>query len=254
MGKRRPFIAGNWKMNLDLTSSRELASGVVEVSRAYHDRDVMIAPPFPYLLPVKEVIGDSVFLGAQNCYFRPKGAYTGEVSCSMLRDVGCTHVILGHSERRQYFREDNATIHQKVKAAIEAGLVAVLCVGETLEERTSGKTFEVVGGQLEGALAGLGGLILQENLIVAYEPVWAIGTGRNALPSQAQEVHGFVREWLSGALGREKAQGLRILYGGSVTPENIDELMAQPDIDGALVGGASLDRKRFGRIIGFIEA
>lgn len=239
-------------MNTTLQSALELAGAVEETSKRYEDRDVMIAPPFPFLLPVREKIrGERPFLGAQNMHPEERGAYTGEVSGEMLRSVGCSHVILGHSERRQYFKEGDEFINKKVISALRSGLVPILCVGETLEERERGIAFEVVTIQLKRGLKGIDGLLDEKELLVAYEPVWAIGTGRNATPKQAQEVHAWIRKNLQGLLGKEGAAKVRILYGGSVSPENIDSLMAEEDIDGVLVGGASLDGNKFGRIIGF---
>lgn len=240
-------------MHTTLEGALELAKGVKEAALRYGDREVMIAPPFPFLLPVKEQLkGTKVFLGAQNMHYEDKGAFTGEVSPLMLRSVGCTHVILGHSERRQYFKEDDEFINKKLLSALKTGLVPVLCIGETLEEREQGKTFEVVKRQLINGLNGIDSLEDPEGLLIAYEPVWAIGTGRNATPEQAQEVHAFIRENLRSLLRSEAPEGIRILYGGSVTPENIDALMAERDVDGALVGGASLDAAKFSRIIGFL--
>ncbi len=239
-------------MNTTLEVALDLGRKVVRAALSYRDRDVMIAPPFPYLIPVREEIKDSpVYLGAQNMYHQRQGAFTGEVSPLMLRDIGCRYVILGHSERRSLFKEGDSFINKKVLAALEEGIIPILCVGETLEEREKGATLEVVAGQLRKGLEGLAERPGNPQFLVAYEPVWAIGTGRNASPSQAQEVHAWIRKELAQLFGWEFSRGVRIIYGGSVTPENIDGLMAEEDIDGALVGGASLDGEKFFRIIGF---
>ena len=250
---RRPLIAGNWKMNLSLneaiTLAKDISVGIIDIE----DRDVLIAPPFPFLYPISRVIEKSkLYLGAQNMHWEEKGAFTGEVSGLMLKDVGCTHVIIGHSERRLLFGEDDQTIAKKIKKAIDLGLYPILCVGERLEERQAGKTFDVVKSQLEGSLkyiieAG----DIPDTFVIAYEPVWAIGTGHTATPSQAQEVHEYIRAWIRQNFGEKKADSIKILYGGSVKPENIKELMSEPDIDGALVGGASLSADSFLKIIRF---
>lgn len=251
---RKAFIAGNWKMHTTLETALDLAKAVKETAQKYGDREVAIAPPFPFLLPIKDQLkGSGVFLSAQNMHPEEKGAFTGEVSPLMLKSVGCTHVILGHSERRQYFQEKDEFINKKLLSALKCGLVPVLCIGETLEEREQGKTFDVVKAQLVGGLKGIESLGDPKGLLIAYEPVWAIGTGRNATPQQAQEVHAFIRENLRLLLGDKTSEGIRILYGGSVTPENIDSLMAERDVDGVLVGGASLDATKFSRIIGFLK-
>lgn len=248
---RKPFIAGNWKMNLELQSAVELASKIAVSlnSEVFQKVDVAIAPPFPLLYPVYQSIkGSGVRLCAQNCYYEPKGAFTGEVSVAMLKSIGCELVIVGHSERRQYFKESDEMINKKVKATLQQGLFPILCVGETLEERETGKTIDVVRTQVERGLEGLD----KEDIIkvtIAYEPVWAIGTGKTAKPYQAQEVHEFIRNFISEKWGKEASQKVRIQYGGSVTPENAKELLSQPDIDGALVGGASLKADSFVSIV-----
>ncbi|MDY6973165.1 MAG: triose-phosphate isomerase [Thermodesulfobacteriota bacterium] len=255
MIERKPLIAGNWKMNLDLDESFKL----VEVITSGIDKsitvDVLVAPPFTALAAVKQAIGDSrIFLGAQNMHWEMNGAYTGEISGKMLNEAGCTHVILGHSERRTLFSETSETINRKVMAAVLLGLIPILCIGETLEERESGRTFDVIKEQLDVSLQ-----TLRENqgmppsTILAYEPVWAIGTGRTAAPEQAQEVHEFIRNWLKRSFGAETANQVRILYGGSVKPGNVVDLMAKTDIDGALVGGASLRAESFVQLIRFQE-
>jgi triosephosphate isomerase len=211
--------------------------------------DIVVCPPFTALGRVAKVLeGTGIKLGAQNVHHAEKGAYTGEVSLSMLKDIGVNHVILGHSERRQYFNESDSLVNLKVKAALASGITPIMCVGETLEERESGATETIVGGQLEG---GLEGVVLDrgEKLVIAYEPIWAIGTGMTATPEQAQDVHAFIRARLTQIFGADLAGTVRIQYGGSVKPDNAADLMSQPDIDGALVGGASLEAASFAAII-----
>ena len=215
--------------------------------------EVAIAPPFTALYAVhKELEGSSIRLAAQNLYWEEKGAFTGEVSPSMLKEVGCHYVIIGHSERRQFFGETDETVNRRIKAALGLGLKVIFCTGETLKEREEGKTFSVVDRQVEGGLRGLGENEVKD-IVIAYEPIWAIGTGKTATPEQAEEVHRFIRERLERAYSREIAQGIRIQYGGSVTPENIKALMDQKNIDGALVGGASLKAETFSKIVRFKE-
>jgi len=246
---RKTFIAGNWKMNLTVESGRELALQLKERIGGVEAVDVAVCPPFPLLLPVSEALkGTNIKVGAQNMYFEPKGAFTGEVSGEMLKSAGCTYVIIGHSERRHIFGEDNELINRKVHAALQIGLKPILCVGEQLSEREEGKTEQVVREQV---LRGVDGLSAEQfaDLTIAYEPVWAIGTGKTATPQQAQEVHQFIRELISREIGSAVADALRIQYGGSVKPENAAGLLEQPDIDGALVGGASLDADSFTKIV-----
>jgi triosephosphate isomerase (TIM) len=244
---RRPVIAGNWKMFKTLAQAEALAEDVR--NGATGDVDVVVAPPFTALSTVAGVLkGGSVGLAGQNMHAEAEGAYTGEVSPAMLRDAGCTHVILGHSERRQLFGETDEGVAKKAQAALVHGLVPIVCVGETLAERESSRTMEVVERQTERALRGLTADQVAA-LLVAYEPVWAIGTGRTATPEQAQEVHAFIRKHVSGSHGAPAAAALRILYGGSVKPDNIGALMAQADVDGALVGGASLEAFGFLKIV-----
>lgn len=251
--KRRPFIAGNWKMNLSLVEAKNLINEIKKITPKVKDRDILVAPSFVYLFAVKEVIGNSgIYLGAQNMHWDENGAYTGEVSASMLIEAGCTHVILGHSERRHLFNEDDELINLKVRAALQKGLIPILCVGEDLKEREEGATFDVIRSQIEGSLKYfIQGGGVPNGLIVAYEPVWAIGTGHTATPEQAQKVHEFIREWMSDNFSPDFSMKLRILYGGSVKPENIRELMAEQDIDGVLVGGASLKAEQFIPIINY---
>jgi len=248
MKSRRPFIAGNWKMHLGRSQAVELARRVKEVAAGLVQVDVALAPPFVWLEAVgRELQGSSVRLAAQNCHFEPQGAFTGEVAAEMLKDAGCRHVIIGHSERRQYFGESDELINRKVHAALRAGLEPILCVGEKLEEREAGKTLSVVERQVKAALDKVPGE-KAALITIAYEPVWAIGTGRNATPKQAQQVHAHIRSLLEEHFG-QAAQQMRIQYGGSVKPENIGELMACADIDGALVGGASLKADSFAGIL-----
>jgi len=247
---RRPLMAANWKMHK--TSSEAIAfmkellpkvrSGTVEV---------VICPPFPDILAISEITKDSVVkLGAQNMYWEDKGAFTGEVSCGMLKESGCEYVIIGHSERRKYFHETDETVNRKVKKAISSRLIPIMCIGETLQEREKGVTFKVVETQLRGGLQGLS-LKTDSQLVIAYEPVWAIGTGKTATPEQAEEVHAFIRKLLYNIYNKGIADGLRILYGGSIKPANITQLMACENIDGGLVGGASLEVSSFLSIINY---
>jgi triosephosphate isomerase len=248
---RKPFVAGNWKMNTDASGSVELARSIS--SRISEPADtkatVAVFPPFVYLQSVvKAVSATSVGVGAQDVYFEANGAYTGEISTSMLKDVGCTYCLCGHSERRHVIGESDELVNKKLTAAIGGGLLPILCVGELLSEREDSKTNEVVTRQLKNGLSGLSDEKVSA-VTVAYEPVWAIGTGLTATPEQAQEVHGFIRKLLSEMFDDELADGVRIQYGGSVKPDNAAELMAQPDIDGLLVGGASLKADSFLAII-----
>jgi triosephosphate isomerase len=249
MTSRIPFIAGNWKMYKTCGEAADTARRLKELVKDVTGRDIMIAPPFTALLTVSEIINDSpIDLGAQNLYWEKEGAFTGEISPSMLKSAGCSHVILGHSERRQFFGETDETVNQKLKAAVAQGLVPVFCIGESEKERESNFTFSVLDKQVSSGLQGLASGDL-EKLVVAYEPVWAIGTGKTATSEQAQEVHQFLRSLLEKKFGHTFARSIRILYGGSVKPNNIAELMGMPDIDGALVGGASLDADTFSKIV-----
>ncbi len=242
---KRFLIAGNWKMHTTLEDARALAQAIADHVERAPNVDVLLAPPFPWLLPVHDVIAQTrIALGAQNMHWEPQGAFTGEVSPQMLLSAGCTHVIIGHSERRQYFGETDETVFRKIGAAMHAGLRPILCVGETLNEREAGLTFKVVRRQLWGALEGLQ---TPAELIIAYEPVWAIGTGVPAHPEQAQEVHAFIRQEVPRIWDRHV--DIRILYGGSVKPDNIEGFLRQPDVDGALVGGASLHADAFNAMI-----
>jgi triosephosphate isomerase len=244
---RRKFICGNWKMH---KTSAEAVALVRELRRRLNTQvEIAVAPPFTALSKVKEALmGSPIQLFAQNCHYEKQGAFTGEISAPMLAEVGCDGVILGHSERRQYFGESDEGVNKKIKAALEAGLHPIVCVGETLQEREANHTWEVVSGQLRGALAGLAPVQIGK-LTLAYEPVWAIGTGKTATTGQAQEVHGQIRGFLREMAGPQTAEAVRIQYGGSVKPDNAAELLGQPDIDGALVGGASLKVDDFARIV-----
>lgn len=247
---RKPVIAGNWKMYKLVADSVATALALRSLVTNVNHCEVVIAPVFTSLKPVADRLeGSNIKVAAQDCSTESKhGAHTGEVAADMLRDVGCTHVIVGHSERRQFYHETDTMVNQKAQAALVAGLTVILCVGETLAQRVSGQTENVVRGQLEGGLRSLTQSDLAR-IIIAYEPVWAIGTGRTATPEQAQEMHAFVRRVLTERYSAELADDLRVLYGGSVKPDNIAGLMAQPDVDGALVGGASLDAETFARIV-----
>ncbi|MBI4425784.1 MAG: triose-phosphate isomerase [Elusimicrobia bacterium] len=252
---RRPLIAGNWKMNLTLRESVDLARRILDgLPGREAAPEVIVAPPYVALTVVSELLKDGrVRLAAQDMHWEASGAYTGEVSGPMLADAGCQAVILGHSERRRYFGDTDAIVQKKLKAALAHALVPIVCIGETLEEREAQKTFRVLETQVKGALAGFAPAELS-SVVLAYEPVWAIGTGKTAAPEQAQEAHLFVRKQVAALYGDNLAQGMRLLYGGSVTPENVDTLMGQPDVDGALVGGASLKPVSFLRIVHFQPA
>lgn len=246
---RKPILAGNWKMYKSLSEALELVEKLKLSVSSVSDREIVVCPPFTSLALVKQSIKNSnIKLGAQNLYWQSEGAFTGEISPKMLKDVGCDYVIIGHSERRQYFGETDESVNKKIKAALAAGLTPVACVGETLNERETNKTFEVIERQLASGFANLS-VGESKAVVIAYEPVWAIGTGKTATPQQAQEVHRFIREKYSVMYGKEAADSLRILYGGSVRPDNIKDLMAQEDIDGALVGGASLKAEDFTKIV-----
>ena len=251
MSGRVPLLAGNWKMHGVGAEAVQLAQAVADGVRDIVDRDVLVAPPFPSLAPVAErLTGSRVLLAGQNLHWEDKGAFTGEVSGPMLKAAGCTHVIVGHSERRHLFGDTDEWVARRVVAALRNGLTAIVCVGETLPEREANQTWAVIERQTRAALAGLDSTAIGR-LVLAYEPVWAIGTGKVATPEQAQEVHASLRALLVELAGAAVAAAVRILYGGSVKPDNIDALMRQPDLDGALVGGASLDAADFTRIVRF---
>jgi triosephosphate isomerase len=240
---RKWIVAGNWKMHNTVAESITLAKAIKEGVAGSEGGAVVLAPPFTALAPVHDIIkGSPIFLAAQNMYPEDKGAFTGEISPLMLKDVGCSYVIIGHSERRKYFHEQDRDVNLKVKKATAYGLTAVMCVGETSDERDHGITRDVVGRQVQMGLEGVEKL---ENVVIAYEPVWAIGTGKVATPDQAQDVHAFIRGMLKNLYGEQAAVQTSILYGGSVTRDNIGDLIAMEDIDGALVGGASLKADGF---------
>lgn len=243
---RRLFVAGNWKMNLTLSQGQTLASAVAkEVAAAPKTVDVAVCPAAPYLLPIRDAIaGSGVMLGAQNAYFAPPGAFTGEVALDMLLDCGCQWVILGHSERRQFFGDTDALVNQKLLATRAKDLGAIVCVGELLGERQGGQTEKVLETQLSGAFTNVAADAMS-GVVIAYEPVWAIGTGVTATPDQAEAAHQFIRNWLASRYTAQIADSIRIQYGGSVKPDNALELLSQPNVDGALVGGASLKPEQF---------
>ena len=243
---RRWMIAGNWKMHNNKSEAVLLAKAIKEGTQGISGGDVVLAPPFTALQSVYETIVDShVLLAAQNMYYEDKGAFTGEISPSMLKDIGCTYVIIGHSERRKYFHETDEAVNQKVKKSLATGIKPIVCVGETEDERNKGVTEFVVGVQVKKALYGIDNI---NEIVIAYEPVWAIGTGKNATPAEAEEVHRFIRNIIGDIYG-EVCNNTRVLYGGSVTSDNIGELINMEDIDGALVGGASLKSEGFIGII-----
>lgn len=248
---RKPMIAGNWKLNKTLTEAKELATSLASGCQDIDDREIVIAPVYTALASIAEVIKKSpVQLAAQNCYPEETGAFTGEVSPLFLKDAGCEWVILGHSERRQLLEETDQLINQKMLKALDTGLKPIFCIGETLQEREKDQMLEVLSQQVKGGLANLTTEQMAE-VVIAYEPVWAIGTGKTASDEQAQEAHSFIRGMLQCLFNQQVANETRILYGGSVKPGNVDGLMAQDDIDGALVGGASLNAEDFLRIVKF---
>lgn len=246
---RRPIIAGNWKMNKTIQESVDMAIGLKRKFYTFAQADIVICPPFTALTKVNdEIINSSIMLGAQDVYWEKEGAFTGEISLDMLKDVGCRYVIAGHSERRTLFGETDSDVNKKLKAILKYGMVPIMCIGEKLEERDNGLTYEVLERQLS---KGLKNLVKDKvvRIIIAYEPVWAIGTGRTATPHEAQDAHKYIREFIEKLYDKESAIKLRIQYGGSVKPDNIAQLMAQEDVDGALVGGASLDVNSFTEIV-----
>lgn len=245
---RKKIIAGNWKMNKSLFEAEDLAKGVARELAKCREVDIVLCPPFTALKVVGDQIADTyIKLGAQNMHSEPGGAYTGEISSNMLRDLYCHYVILGHSERRAGCHETDRIVNTKVKAAIAAHLVPIMCVGETKDERESGQARDVVRRQVQEGLLEIGDDL--KTVIVAYEPVWAIGTGLTATPDQAQEMHAFIRETIAGISDDETAQAVRIQYGGSMKPDNAAELFSQPDIDGGLIGGAALEVRAFVAIV-----
>lgn len=246
---KRPLIAGNWKMYKTASEAVTLVQTLKAAAHMISDVTIVICPPFTALGEVSRVLKDtSIELGAQNMYAAPEGAFTGEISPTMLKDTGCRYVILGHSERRQYFKEDDILIHEKLKTALKYSLIPIVCVGETLAEREAKKHFDVVKTQFDDSL----GRLEKEDIakvVIAYEPVWAIGTGKTATPDQAEQMHSYLRRLLNERYGQEIGNRISILYGGSVNPDNTRSLMEKPNIDGALVGGASLKAESFAQII-----
>jgi triosephosphate isomerase (TIM) len=252
MTNRKPIIAGNWKLNGSRELTTTLVDGLLKVVSSVEDVDIVICPPFTALAQAAEKLHGSkvIKLGAQNCYWEESGAFTGEIAPAMLKELGVDYVIIGHSERRQFFGETDETVNKKLKALLAQGLTPIVCVGEMLEEREAGKMEAVIKTQITGSLAGLSAAELAK-IVVAYEPVWAIGTGKTASPEQAQEVHALIRGLLAGLADKDTADKIRIQYGGSVKPDNAAELMSCPDIDGALVGGAALKADSFAGIVKF---
>jgi triosephosphate isomerase len=246
-------MAANWKMNKVTSETREFIERFLPEVKEVSDVDIVLAPPFTSLTTASDILKSSpnthITLAAQDMFYEEKGAYTGEISPLMLTDAGCRHVIIGHSERRQHFNETDEIVNRKIKAAQKAGLDVIFCIGESLVEREEQKTFDILTREIK---AGLDGAVV-EGIVIAYEPIWAIGTGRTATPEQAQEIHAFIRENLRKKYSN-KSDDIRIIYGGSVTPENIDSLMACADVDGALVGGASLKVESFVRIVKFTKS
>jgi len=243
-------------MNLSLDEARDLLNGIKSATIDFNRVDVLVAPPFTTLRLAHELLaGTGILIAGQNMHWESGGAFTGEISPLMLKEAGCGHVILGHSERRTLFFETSETVNQKVDAAIEAGLIPIVCIGETLKQREDKKTFDIIKTQLDESLeTSCKNGNLPQGVIIAYEPVWAIGTGKTATPEMAQEVHRFIRRWLIENFGPNTGETIRILYGGSVKPDNIKELISQPDIDGALIGGASLKTDSFVSIIRFYDS
>ncbi|MEN8200145.1 MAG: triose-phosphate isomerase [Thermodesulfobacteriota bacterium] len=249
--KRRPLLAGNWKMHTNVIDACHLAAEIGKCSEGLDDRDVLLAPPYTVLSEVAHVLRETeVMIASQNVCWEEQGAFTGEISPTMVRSAGGSAALVGHSERRQIFFEDDEMVNRRLHGALNFGLIAIFCIGETLEEREGGRTFAVLEEQVRQGLSGVSPEDM-EKVVVAYEPVWAIGTGKTASKEQAQEAHAFVRKLLAEMYEKGVAESVRILYGGSVKPDNVDELMAQEDIDGALVGGAALDAESFCRIINF---
>jgi len=246
---RKTIIAGNWKMYKTLKDGQELAVALKRELYKIENVDIVICPAYTLLAYLADDLEESnIALGAQDIYWQEEGAFTGEVSPLMLKDAGCQYVIIGHSERRQFFGETNETVNKKIKASLKYGLIPIICVGENLEERESNNTFKVIQDHIKGGTVDISAEDMLRT-VIAYEPVWAIGTGRTASPEQAQEAHKFIRDLLRKMYGEELASNIRIQYGGSVKPENITELMGKPDVDGALVGGASLKVDSFSSIV-----
>jgi len=247
---RTPFVVGNWKLNKTINEALALVTELKNQLGAVKGVAVGVAPPFTAINAVaKRLEGSSIVTCGQNCFWEASGAFTGEVSAPLLADAGATWAIVGHSERRQFFGDTNESVGRKARAVLAGGLGAIVCVGEMLAERDGGRTLDVIDGQLAGGLDGIDASVAAQRLVIAYEPVWAIGTGRTATPGQAQEVHAHIRKRLTERFGAPTASAIRIQYGGSVKPSNAEALMAEPDIDGALVGGASLEAADFVAIV-----
>lgn len=248
---RKPIIAGNWKMHKTAGEGVILVQELNALTNAVNDVEIVVCPPFTALTAIAAAVArTNIGLGAQNMHWEEKGAFTGEIAPGMLKDIGCTHVIIGHSERRQYFAETDQTVNNKLKAALKAGLKPIMCVGEALVDREANATERVVGAQVKGGLEGLSAQQVA-GLVIAYEPIWAIGTGRTASAEDANAVCAFIRRTVAEMFGQASAESIRIQYGGSVKPDNVAELMAKPDIDGALVGGASLEAESFSKLVKF---
>ncbi len=246
---RKPLIAGNWKMNTSLSESKELASAIAKTFSQTHECDVLLLPPYVNLESVRHhVLNTPILLGAQNLHFEDKGAFTGEISGQMLRNIGCGYVLVGHSERRQFFGDTDEWVNKKIRASLRNLLFPIVCVGETLSQRERKQTFSVISNQLHTAFSDINEKEIPQ-CVIAYEPVWAIGTGNTASPAEAQEVHVSIRQWFSRHYNDAFASRVRILYGGSVTAHTIADLMAEPDLDGALVGGSSLKVNEFIEIV-----
>jgi triosephosphate isomerase len=246
---RKPLVAGNWKMHKTIPEAVDLAKKIKEGIAGILDREALICPPFTAITAVCETVkGSNVVVGAQNVYFEEKGAFTGEIAPNMLADAGCKYVIIGHSERRQYFGETDDSVNKKMKMVFKYNMIPIVCVGEKLSERESGTTFEVIEKQIKN---GIQGLMRDQaiKLVIAYEPVWAIGTGKTATPEQAEEVHAHIRKFYTAIYGQDIAVDVRILYGGSVKPDNFAQIMGKPNIDGGLVGGAALDADSFIKLV-----
>ncbi len=251
---RKPLMVGNWKMNKTITESIPLITDLTEFLKDYRKTEIVICPPYTSLWVARELIQDSnILLGAQNLYFQNDGAYTGEISARMLQNIGCSYVILGHSERREYFQENSKDIARKVQQALDFGLKPIICVGEKLKERNEGIAQKVVKEEVEAIFSILKPLDAGR-AVFAYEPIWAIGTGKAATPRDAQDMIKYLRKLLKDKYGKKIAEQVRILYGGSVNPDNIKALMAEPDIDGALVGGASLQADTFARLVKYNDS
>ena len=252
MADRKPLIAGNWKLFKTIPEALTLVDGLKKNLAGVSEREILVCPPFTALYAVAQALKSSnISVGSQNIFWEKKGAFTGEVAPDMLVDAGCKYAIVGHSERRQYFGETDETVNKRMKAAFAAGLVPIVCIGEMLAEREGGTTFKVIERQIKNGIAGLSPE-QAKTLVIAYEPVWAIGTGKTATPQQAEEVHAYIRKLYSQMYSETAAGSIRILYGGSVKPDNVSEIMKQPNVDGALVGGASLETESFAKLVKYI--